>query len=249
MAKISCKNLTLYYDMHTERTASLKEAVINFIHKKKYSDKNPIKFAAIDNLTLEVSDGARLGIIGKNGAGKSTLLKVISNILKPQKGSIQVYGSIQPLIEIAAGFNPELTGRENIYLNSYMMGFSRAQVRQREEEIVEFSELQKFIDTPVKYYSSGMSVRLAFTIATLIAPEILVFDEMLSAGDASFIEKAKKRLDEMIAKAKIIILVSHDLAFIESFCNRCLVFENGKVIFDGEPSAAVSFYTARIKQQ
>lgn len=239
---IELNNVVLTYELYHERVHSLKESVINFFHKRQYVKEKTTKLNALDNISINISEGERIGIIGRNGAGKSTLLKVISGILKPTSGSIKVSGSIQPLIEIAAGFNPEFTGRENIYLNGYMLGFSREQIRNKENEIINFAELTEFIDVPVKYYSSGMSVRLAFSIATSIEPEYLIFDEMLSAGDVSFQAKAEERIKSLLDKAKILIVVSHSMEVIKSLSTRVLVLDHGKLVFDGNPIEAVEKY-------
>lgn len=240
--EIRVQNVTLEYDLYYDRTSRFKEFVINAINRRQYVNKKTEKLLALNDLSLSIHEGDRIGIIGLNGAGKSTLLKVISGILKPTEGYVHVNGTIQPLIELGAGFNPELTGRENIYFNGYMLGFTKKQIQEKETEIIEFSELGKFIDVPVKYYSSGMSVRLAFSTATCIDPEILVFDEMIAAGDASFINKAKQRIDQLLGEAKIIVLVSHDLELIESVARRVLVMKTGKVVFDGRPREAIQFY-------
>lgn len=241
-------NVSLTYELHYDRTNSLKETVINFLTKRQYVPQKKAQLNALNNVNINISLGERVGIIGLNGAGKSTLLKVISGILKPTAGDIVVKGNIQPLIEIGAGFDPEFTGRENIYLNSYMLGFTKDEVQQHEQEIIEFADLGAFIDTPIKYYSSGMTVRLAFSIATIIKPEILVFDEMLAAGDASFIDKAKKRIDDLINRAKVMVIVSHDLSLIQTTCTRCILMEKGQVAFDGRPEDAIRRYLASIKK-
>lgn len=247
---IELNNVTLSYQVFHDKSSSLKEAIINLLHQRKYSNKGTSEFNALDHVNLTIKDGERLGIIGRNGAGKSTILKVLSGILQPSAGKCYVDGKVQPLIEIAAGFNPEFSGRENIYLNGYMLGFNTEQIKEKEKEIISFSELEDFIDVPVKYYSSGMSVRLAFTIATSIDPEILLFDEMLSAGDAAFIEKAKHRMTDLINRARQVVVVSHDLNFIKSFTTRAIVLEHGKIVFDGPPEKAVKFYlnTIDLKQ-
>lgn len=242
-------NVSLKYDLHLDRTNNFKEYVINMLTRKSYVEKKSEELLALKSVSFEVHSGDKLGIIGLNGAGKSTLLKVISGILKPTSGNLEIKGNIQPLIEIGAGFDYELTGRENIYLNSYMLGFTKKQVQDREKEIIEFSDLGKFIDTPIKYYSSGMSVRLAFTIATMIEPEVLVFDEMLSAGDAAFIEKAKKRMNELMNIAKIIVLVSHDLALVKSMCTKLIVMNEGQIIFMGETEKGLDFYEELVKSK
>ncbi|MCK6598549.1 MAG: ABC transporter ATP-binding protein [Bdellovibrionaceae bacterium] len=216
--------------------------MINLFHKRKYVEQSEETFWALKNLNFSVHEGEQFAIIGKNGAGKSTLLKVISGILKPTKGSVEVNGSIQPLIEIAAGFNPEFSGRENIYLNGYMLGFSREQLKAKEKEIIDFSELENFIDVPVKYYSSGMSVRLAFTIATSVEPEILLLDEMISAGDAGFIKKARSRMESLVKRAKGVVIVSHDLQLVREFATRAVVIDKGELVFDGDPNQAVDKY-------
>jgi len=243
---ISVKNVTLSYDLYFDRATTLKETVINAIHKRKGISEDTGKIKALNGVNLEINHGERVGIIGLNGSGKSTLLKVISGILKPTEGSIHVTGQVQPLIEIGAGFNPEFSGRENIYLNGYMLGFRKNQIREREQDIIDFSELGTFIDVPIKYYSSGMAVRLAFTIATMIRPEILVFDEMLSAGDAEFMIKARRRMDDLLTSAKMLVLVSHDLGLIRSLTERTLLMKQGQVIFDGPSEEAIEYYTELI---
>jgi ABC-type polysaccharide/polyol phosphate transport system ATPase subunit len=239
---IKIENLSLVYDLYYDKTNTLKEFFVNKLTGKKYVEKQKAKLNALDNISFNINHGERLGVIGLNGAGKSTLLKVLSGILKPTSGKLYVKGSVQPLIEVGAGFNPEFSGRENIYLNGAMLGFNKKQIMEKEDEIIEFSELQDFIDVPVKYYSSGMTVRLGFTIATIIKPEILLMDEMLSAGDVSFIAKAKRRLDELLNIAKILILVSHDLELIKKLTPRAIVLNHGKIIFDGNTEEAINYY-------
>lgn len=239
---IKLDSVNLEYDLHFDRTNTLKEFIVNTLTRRTYVPKKKDKLHALSNLDLTIYEGERVGIIGLNGAGKSTLLKVISGILKPTRGDIHVNGSIQPLIEIGAGFDPEFSGRENIYFNSYMLGFTKKQVDERLQDIIEFTELGDFIDVPVKYYSSGMLVRLAFTIATSVQPEILILDEMLSAGDVAFVDKAKKRMNDLMDKAKCLILVSHDLSLIESLSQRVLVLNKGVIVYEGDaPSAIVEY--------
>lgn len=247
---IEATDLSVRYKLFGDRTRSLKEFVTNRLHGRSYGSDGDRKNShlALDQVSFKIEVGERVGIIGRNGAGKSTLLKVLTGIIAPTGGQTRIDGHIQPLIEVGAGFNPELSGRDNIYLNSYMLGFSRSQVLEKEDEIVAFSELEKFIDTPVKYYSSGMSVRLAFAIATSIQPDILVFDEMLSAGDAFFMEKAKARMDQLVSHARAIVLVSHDLNLIQSFCSRVLVLEGGQVRFDGAAEEAVKIYLSNAEK-
>ncbi len=244
---VSLKGVSLEFENHHDRTNSLKEFVINFVSRRKYVKKRMSTIPALKNIDFFVQEKERVGIIGLNGSGKSSLLKVVSGILKPTGGLIEIDGSVSTLIEIGAGFDPEFTGRENIYLNGYMLGYTKRQLKLKEQEIIDFAELGNMIDMPVKYYSSGMSVRLAFTIATSISPDIMVIDEMLSAGDAAFIAKAEKRINALIDKARALIVVSHDLNFISRICNRCLVMNKGNIVFDGTTGDALSHYHALIK--
>lgn len=239
---IKVKDVVLTYELYHDQTRSLKEAVVNLFHKRQYTRERKSHFNALDHITFEIKEGERLGIIGGNGAGKSTLLKIISGILKPTKGTVKVNGTIQPLIEISAGFNPEFSGMENIYLNGYMLGFSKEQITAKEKEIIDFTELGEFIHVPVKYYSSGMSVRLAFAIATSIDPEILLFDEMLSAGDAHFSAKAQARMNVLLKESKGMIIVSHDLSVIKKLCSRVLWLDSGKIRLDGSPEQVIAEY-------
>ena len=200
---------------------------------------------ALRDINLRIQSGERLGIIGLNGAGKSTLLKVISRLLTPSSGKITIQGMVQPLIELGAGFNYEFSGRENIYLNGAMLGFSKKSIQEKEQQIISFTELGQYIDVPVKYYSTGMLMRLAFTIATQVSPEILLLDEMLSAGDIEFIQKAKDRIDRLLNVAKIVIIVSHDLGLIQSLATRAILLDKGNILFDGDTKSAIELYYDR----
>lgn len=244
MHKIELKNVSLQYDLFYDKTTNFKEYVVNFLTRKKnpLNTKKKDSFYALQNIDLLIQDGDRVGFIGPNGAGKSSLLKVISGVLNPTKGQITVEGNIQPLIEVGAGFNPEFSGRENIYLNGYMLGFTKTQIKEKEKEIIAFSELEEFIDVPIKYYSSGMSVRLAFSIATSIEPEILIFDEMLSAGDLHFMNKATQRMDALLKRARILVFVTHDFSLLEKTCNKVLVVSKGQFVFSGTPTESIAFY-------
>lgn len=241
--KISLSEVTLDYDLYRDKTNNLKETVINLFRGNKHIlNSKTEKLRALSKINIELTHGDRLGIIGLNGAGKSTLLKVICGILKPTFGRVEVTGKMQPLIEVGAGFNLEFSGRENIFLNGYMLGFNKKQITAKVQEIIDFSELHDFMDVPVKYYSSGMQTRLAFAIATSIEPEILVFDEMLSAGDISFVNKAKARMEKLITEAKLLVLVSHDLSLVESICERVIILDKGQMIYEGTASAAIAHY-------
>ena len=240
--KIALENVSLVYDLYYDRTTSLKEYLINLLSRRKYVEERVGKLSALRDCTLTIGHGERVGIIGLNGSGKSTLLKVVSGLLKPSEGSVTIEGNVQPLIEMGAGFNPEFSGRDNVYLNGAMLGFTRRQIREKEDKIIEFTDLGHFIDVPVKYYSSGMVMRLAFTIATMIDPEILLVDEILASGDIQFIEKAKERLNSLITSAKILVLVSHDLDMIKSLTRRVIVLDKGEVLFDGDQEHGVEYY-------
>jgi ABC-type polysaccharide/polyol phosphate transport system ATPase subunit len=237
---ISIKNLSLNFRLYHEKGQSLKEffaELLSWSRKKGYTE-----FKALDNISLEISHGDRVGIIGHNGAGKSTLLKAICGIYISQQGSVDVVGRIAPLLEIGAGFNPELSGRENIYLNGAILGYSPIMIKSIESEIIEFTGLQEFIDTPVKYYSTGMYMRLAFAIATAVHPDILILDELFAGGDAEFIDKALDRMHEFIDKSSIMVFVSHQPALLERLCNRVIWLDHGKIVADGEPKEILNRY-------
>lgn len=240
MSSISTNNLSIKFRVYHDRSPSLKEFAANiFKHEKipAYTD-----FFAIKNVTLSVQAGDRIGIIGHNGAGKSTFLKSICKIYETFEGDILVTGKIAPLLEIGAGFHPEFTGRENIHLNGAILGYTKEQLKTIESEIIAFAELEEFIDTAVKYYSTGMYMRLAFSLATAVDPDILVLDEIFAGGDASFIGKAKNRMSQMIDRANILIMVSHDHHLIAELCNRVIWLDHGKVIADGSPKEILERY-------
>ena len=202
------------------------------------------EFWALHNISFEVNQGDRLGIIGKNGAGKSTLLKIISRIVEPTSGKIFVKGRIASLLEVGTGFHPELTGRENIFLNGAILGMSRTEIKKNFDAIVDFSGVEKFLDTPVKRYSSGMYVRLAFAVAAHLQPEILIVDEVLAVGDAEFQKKCLGKMNEVSSSGRTILFVSHNLSAINSLCNKALVVKKGENIFFGDVSSATNKYLA-----
>lgn len=199
-------------------------------------------FWAIKNVSFAVKQGDRVGIIGHNGAGKSTLLKILSRITEPTEGSITIKGRVASLLEVGTGFHPELTGRENIYLNGAILGMSRAEVKFKFDEIVDFSEVEKFLDTPVKRYSSGMYVRLAFAIAAHLEPEILIVDEVLAVGDARFQKKCLGKMDAVGREGRTVLFVSHNMAAIRTLCSRAIVLKNGQVVKDEEVETAIGSY-------
>lgn len=240
---IQFSDVSLRFRLYSDKGVSIKEAIINSIKRRKYA--NQVKeFWVLKDINVRINQGDRLGIVGNNGAGKSTMLKLISRIYEPTEGRIDINGRVVPLIELGAGFNPELTGRENIYLNGAVLGYTKEEMAKLEKNIVEFAELQDFIDVPVKYYSTGMYARLAFTVATEINPEILIIDEIFAGGDINFVDRAVKRINDLIDSAKVVIMVSHSLGLIESMCNRCLVIADHGIAYDGGVKEGLEFYRA-----
>lgn len=198
---------------------------------------------ALQDINFEVQKGEVLGIIGKNGAGKSTLLKILSRVTIPTTGEIKTKGRIASLLEVGTGFHPELTGRENIYLNGAILGMTRAEIKSKEAEIIDFSGCERYVDTPVKRYSSGMRVRLAFAVAAFLEPDILVIDEVLAVGDAEFQKKAIGKMQDISqGDGRTVLFVSHNMAAVKSLCTRAIVLEHGKTVFEGDTDAAISFY-------
>jgi ABC-2 type transport system ATP-binding protein len=222
---IEVKNVAMKFKMTKEKIFSLKEYFIKFLKRELVFEE----FCALTDVSFSVKKGEILGIIGYNGAGKSTMLKVISGIMKPTTGTIKVEGIISPLIELGSGFDIELTARENIFLNGYILGYSKKFIKEHFDKIVEFSELEEFLDVPVKNFSSGMVARLGFAIATIVEPEILIVDEILSVGDFKFQEKSEKKIKEMLLSGTTVILVSHALNQIEEICTKVLWLEHGRV--------------------
>ncbi|MBV9547680.1 MAG: ATP-binding cassette domain-containing protein, partial [Chloroflexi bacterium] len=197
---------------------------------------------ALRNVSLEIAPGEVLGIIGHNGAGKSTLLKILSRITEPTEGRAQVHGRVGSLLEVGTGFHPELTGRENIFLNGAILGMRRSEITRRFDEIVAFAEVERFIDTPVKRYSSGMYLRLAFAVAAHLEPEILLVDEVLAVGDAAFQKKCLGRMGEVAREGRTVLFVSHNLPSVEKLCQRVIVVDGGRVVQEGDPGACISAY-------
>lgn len=241
---IIVQNASLRFRSYRNPSPNLKETFVDKLTKKNYNSMQ--EFDALKDINLEIRPGDRLGILGLNGAGKSTLLKMIVGIYPPQAGHVSVRGKITPMIELGTGFDNELSGRENIYLNGTLIGRSYKQMKQLEEQIIEFSELGDKIDMPIKYYSSGMHARLAFSIGAIADPEILIMDEIFAAGDAQFVQKSLNRLHEMFDKAHILILVSHSEKHILNICNRAIVLNKGELIMQGSTVDCVDHYMGDI---
>lgn len=228
---IDVKHVSMKFNLGIEKGFSIKQAFVNFFDPKiKKKKKKDSYFWALDDISFHINKGEVVGLIGSNGAGKSTLLKVVSGVLKPTKGSIQVNGVISPMIELGAGFDHDLTARENIFLNGAILGYSKQLLEEKFDEIVEFSELKEFLDVPVKNFSSGMVAKLAFSIATIVNPEILIVDEILSVGDIKFQEKSKNKMLELIEGGTTVLYVSHSIENIKELCTKAIWIDHGKMI-------------------
>lgn len=230
---INIDNVSMRFNLGIEKDFSMKQAFVNAFSGKKKKQKNQ-DFWALKNVSFHIDKGEVIGLIGSNGAGKSTLLKVVSGVMKPTTGKVEVKGVISPMIELGAGFDANLTARENIYLNGSILGYSKDFLDSKFDEIVEFSELKDFLDVPVKNFSSGMTAKLAFSIATIVNPEILIVDEILSVGDLKFQEKSKKKMMEMIEGGTTVLYVSHSMQSIQDLCTRVVWLEHGKVVKIGD---------------
>lgn len=218
-----------------------------FLHPWRAADSQPgfasrEEFYALRDVNIEIQRGDRIGIIGRNGAGKSTLLKILSRITEPSRGCIEIDGRVASLLEVGTGFHPELTGRENIFLNGAILGMTRAEIRRKFDEIVAFAEVEKFLDTPVKRYSSGMYVRLAFAVAAHLEPEILIVDEVLAVGDAQFQKKCLGKMEQAGKEGRTIIFVSHDMSAVKALCSEVLILSAGEVIGRGDPDSQIYSY-------
>lgn len=237
---LDVRGVSKRFRLHTEQQRSFQEIFVNLFSRKRY---NPTReFWALRDVSFRVMPGESLGIIGPNGSGKSTLLKLLAGILEPTSGEIVVNGRISALLELGAGFHPDLTGRENIFLNGTLYGLSRQEMQQQVESIIEFSELRDFIDVPIKHYSSGMYVRLGFAVAIHTEPDLLLVDEVLAVGDANFQHKCMDAIQQYRQRGGTILLVSHDLGSIESICDRAIWYEHGEVQAQGHPTDVVMKY-------
>lgn len=253
---VQVENLGKQYSIGGHASHSnMRETIVGFIkspleHVRRQTSVG--KFWALKDLSFEIEAGEVVGIIGHNGAGKSTLLKILSRIVQPTKGSAKIYGRVGSLLEVGTGFHPELTGRENIFLNGAILGMKRAEIVQKFDEIVAFSEIEKFIDTPVKWYSSGMYLRLAFAVAVHLDPEILIMDEVLAVGDDSFQQKCMNKMQEIRQNGRTILFVSHNIQSVTRLCSRAILISEGRIINDGPSYQIASAYlnsTAKISGQ
>ena len=240
---IELKNVGIKFNLSQEKVDSLKEYVIKLLKKELMYNE----FWALKDVTFSVKKGDRVGLLGLNGAGKSTLLKIICGVYKPSEGTVSHKGVIAPLLELGAGFDPQYTGKENIFLYGSVLGYSRKYLEEKYDEIVEFSELEKFIDVPLKNYSSGMKARLGFSIATIADPDILILDEVLSVGDAKFRKKSEKKIMDMFERGVTVIFVSHQLEQIQKICNKAIILQKGTLVAEGDIDTISEMYTQMIE--
>jgi ABC-type polysaccharide/polyol phosphate transport system ATPase subunit len=242
---IEVKNVSKKFRIHQEKSYSFKKDILRALRRRSRQYE---EFEVLKKISFRAEKGEMLGIIGRNGSGKSTLLKLLARILRPTEGEIEVQGSISTLLELGAGFQPDFSGRENIYLNGSILGLSNRKIDKKLEEIISFAELEKFIDTPLRNYSSGMCLRLGFAIAVNVNPDILLIDEVLSVGDESFQKKSLNKILEFRRKGKTIVFVSHDLHTIERICDRAILLEEGELRAQGEPREVIEEYHLLVRE-
>lgn len=237
---IKANNITVSYKMPHDKIQSIKEYLVALIKRKLQYEE----FRALQGVSFEIKKGEVVGIVGNNGAGKSTLLKVISGILKPTEGKVTLGGNVVPMLELGSGFDFDLTGRENVFLNGAILGYSESFLKEKYDEIVAFSELGEFIDIPVRNYSSGMVMRLAFSIASQVSPDILIVDEILAVGDAAFQEKSYARMTELMSHGTTVLLVSHNIDQIRRLCDRVIWLDHGRVVDEGDTNRICDLYSS-----
>ena len=241
---IDVRDVTMRFIMEQERTDTLKEYMVKLVKRNlKYTG-----FTALRDVSFSVRTGDSVALIGQNGSGKSTMLKLIAGVMDPTKGSVTVNGSIAPLIELSAGFDPDLTGRENVFLNGALLGYRRPFMQRIYDEIVDFAELHKFIDVPVRSYSSGMIARLGFSIATHVQSDVLVVDEVLAVGDYNFQQKCYKRMEEMLSRGRTLLFVSHDAEQVKKLCRRAIWLDHGALMADGPSGQVCDAYLDWMKE-
>ncbi len=239
---IEVEHLSMKFNLSKEKVDSLKEYIIKSLKREiQYNE-----FWALQDVSFQIEKGDRVGILGLNGAGKSTLLKIIAGVFRPTEGTVKKHGKVVPLLELGAGFDPQYTGRENIFLYGAMLGYSKSFLEEKYQEIVKFSELGEFIDVPLKNYSSGMKSRLGFSIATVVTPEILILDEVLSVGDAKFRKKSEKKIQSMFDSGVTVLFVSHSLEQVRRLCNKALILEKGRLTAYGSMEEVTAEYEAKI---
>ena len=253
MNAIEVRNLGVSFRIFHQKKITLRETVIN-IFRQKITRNIPIypaweNFSALKDISFDVKKGESVGIIGRNGSGKTTLLTVLSKIYNPDEGDAKTSGRIIGLLQLGAGFHPDLSGRENIYLNSSILGFENSKTDEMYESIVEFSELARFIDTPIRNYSSGMKSRLGFSIAINVDPDILLLDEILSTGDESFREKSERKIYEFKEQKKTIVFVSHSMSGVKKICDRVIIIDRGRLVFDGDTTTGIEKYLEMVREK
>ncbi len=236
---VEVDNVSMMFNLYSERIDNIKEYIIRLLKKELFFKE----FWALRNISFQIDKGDSLGIIGLNGSGKSTLLKVVAGILKPTLGEVVSHGNVAPLIELGAGFDADLSARENIFLNGAILGYSREYMEEKFEEIVSFAELEEFIDVPIKNYSSGMTARLGFAIATMNVPDILIVDEVLSVGDHKFQEKSFARMKTILDSGTTLLFVSHSIEQVKKMCNKALWLENGQMKMFGDTNIVCDAYS------
>ena len=239
---IRVNNVSMKFNLGIEKNFSLKLFFINFFKNIRNKKEKPKEFWALSDINFDVKQGEVIGFVGGNGAGKSTLLKLVSGVMKPTKGTIEIGGNICPMIELGAGFDMDLTARENIYLNGSILGYSKAFINEKFDEIVDFSELHEFLDVPIRNFSSGMTARLAFSIATIVDPEILIVDEILSVGDIAFQKKSEDKMKSMIGGGTTVLYVSHSVQAIRAICNRVICIDHAKIGMHGMTDEVIDAY-------
>lgn len=242
---IEVNDVSMQFTLNKDKITSLKEFVVKLLKRQLKFET----FQALKNVSFDVYKGEVVGLIGHNGAGKSTLLKIISGIMKPTTGIVSVNGNIVPMLELGSGFDMDMTGRENIYLNGTIMGYSKKFLDTKFDEIVEFSELKEFLDVPLRNYSSGMIARLAFSIATIVNPEILIVDEILSVGDFDFQRKSFNKMNELLTGGATVLLVNHNVDVIKEMCNRVVWMEHGEVKMVGKPDEVCDIYLSSGREE
>lgn len=238
---IDVQNVSMRFNLAKEKTDTIKEYFVKLLKGKLMFNE----FYALKDVSFSVEPGESVALIGRNGSGKSTMLKAIAGVMKPSNGTVSVYGSVAPLIELGAGFDPDLTARENIYLNGAVLGYDRKFMEQHFNSIVDFAELWEFIDVPVKNFSSGMVARLGFSIATEVKADILIVDEVLAVGDYAFQQKCVERMNALLDGQTTLIFVSHDINTVKALCKRAIWIDGGRIVMDGESATVCDAYQPR----